>query len=79
MTVRELTTEEIVLRSSAFMKRSKTSLVHLANLMGLDTTGSKTDLVARIILHSGAAEVEPKHFDMTGFYIRTGCTVEAGQ
>jgi hydroxylamine reductase (hybrid-cluster protein) len=72
MTTRTLTQSETVERTMSYMKRSKSALADLARTMGLDATGSKAELVARIVANTLVAEVEPKHFDLSGLVIGVG-------
>lgn len=70
-TIQALSSDEQITRTAAYLRRSLADLRSLATLMGLDATGSKAQLVARIIQNSRKAEVAPKHFDMRGLYLRT--------
>ena len=80
MAIVELTTQEQAERTAAYMRRTLSQLRDLARTMGIDPQDmSKAQLTGAIVSRSAKAQVEAKHFDMSGLYVRVGYTTEAGR
>jgi hypothetical protein len=65
-TIQTLTSEQVATRTAAYMRRSLSDLRSLANTMGIDPTGTKAAIVARIVGKSATLTQQPKQFDYSG-------------
>ena len=72
------TPAQIVALTASYMKRDKSSLIDLCTRLGVPMTGTKAQLVARIVAKSSEIISDAPSFDYSGLHIpRLNVTITA--
>lgn len=71
MTIESLSLTDQATLATTYQKRTLAQLRSLAQVMGIDSTGTKAQLIARLVGNALKANVPaPAPFDMSGLVIR---------